>query len=125
MSPLQQNEETGSIATKYWSALFPLFKTILASRDSNEVYSALFDLDVDQLLPVALVDLSLTLQEAAHATSSGTGMNSEGRIAEVLLELASHRLCPREVASKIHQTLLTVGARKEALDLERRWRDRS
>lgn len=127
MSPLHRNDETVSIAAKYWPALLPLFKTVLASGDSNEVYSALFDLDVDHLLPVALADLSLTLREAVRTelTSGGVGMDSQGRIAEVLLEIACHRLCPREVASKINQTLLTAGARKEALALERAWRDRS
>lgn len=126
MSPLQQFDRGESVAAKYWSALRPLFQQVLKSCDSNEVYSALFDLDVDNLLPIALEDLASTLQEAARTKDSDdNGLNSEGRIAQALCEIAVHNLCNREVASAIHQTLVAVGARKEAIEVERRWRDRS
>jgi hypothetical protein len=127
MSPLQKNDGDSSIAGRYWSALFPLFQIILASGDGNEVYSALFHLDIDQLLPVGIQDLARTLQAAAKtaAANRSNGMNGEARIVQVLLEIASHQACPREIASEIHQTLLGVGARREVLDLERRWHERS
>jgi hypothetical protein len=126
MSPLQEFDRGESVAAKYWSALRALFQQILKSRDSNEIYSALFDLDVNNLLPIALPDLASILQEAARTQDSeDKGLNSEGRIAQALCEIAGHNLCNREVASEIHQTLVAVGARKEALEVERRWSDRS
>jgi hypothetical protein len=126
MSPLQEFSRGRTVAATYWAALRPLFQQILMSRDSNEVYSALFDLDVNSLLPIALKDLTSILQEAARAKDSeDTGLNSEGRIAQALCEIAGHNLCSREVASEIHQTLVAVGARKEALEVEGRWHDRS
>jgi len=125
MSPLQEWERGKRVAAKYWAALRPLFEEIVNSHDSNEVYSALFDLDVAALLPIALKELVFILQLAARSQDSvDKGLNSEGRIAQVLCKIASHNLCDRAVASEIHQTLLAVGARKEALEVERKWRDR-
>jgi hypothetical protein len=126
MSPLQDYDRGPKVAAKYWPALRTLFEEVVNSGDSNEIYSALFDLDVDTLLPVALRELALILQLAARSKdSSDKGLNSEGRIAQVLCEIACHSICDRAAASEIHQTLLAAGARKEALDVERKWRDRN
>ena len=125
MSPLQEFDRGESVAAKYWSALSALFSEIVNSRDSNEVYTALFDLDIKNLIPIALRELASILQEAARKGSDDEGLNSDGRFAQTLCEIASHDLCDREVASEIHQTLVAIGARKEALELERRWSDRS
>jgi hypothetical protein len=126
MSPLQEPARRESAAAKYWPALRPLFQEILKSRDANEVYGALFDLNIDNLLPAALKDLAAVLQEAARTKDvEDKGLNTKGRIAQVLCELGGHNLCSREVASEIHETLVAVGARKEAIEIERRWRDRS
>jgi hypothetical protein len=78
------------------------------------------------MLPVGLRELALALELAARSTDSlDKGLNSEGRIAQVLCEIACHDTCDRAIASEIHQTLLAAGARKEALDVERKWHDRN
>jgi hypothetical protein len=45
------------------------------------------------------------------------------RLAQVLRGIAMLPACPRQLAAEIHETLTALGARKELLDVERRWRD--
>ncbi len=128
MSPLHESERHNSIATRYWPALSSLFSAVLKSDEGEEVHGALLQFDLKALAPIALKELAQLLQEAArskdriHARASPS---TEGRIAEVLRDIANHERCTRDLASEIHQTLIHVGARKEVLEVERRLRDRS
>jgi hypothetical protein len=101
-----------------------LFEQILTSGDGGEVSGALFHLDLEQLAPMAVEELAtiLCVRARGHRHElGGAAHDDERRVAEVLHNVAMLDSCTRAIASEIHQTLVFVGARKEALDVERRW----
>jgi hypothetical protein len=124
MSPLHQSERKERIAAKYWPSLKPLFEQILTSGDGEEVSSALFHLDLEQLASVAVEGLATILCASAQAHLSEPGFaarDDERRVAQALRDIAMLDSCTRAIASDIHQTLVFIKARKEVLDVERRW----
>ncbi len=124
MSPLHRSDRTERIAARYWPTLKPLFKQILSSGDGEEVSGALFHLDLEQMAPVAVEELATILRASAEAHQSEPGhaaRDNERDIAQALRDVAMLDSCTRAIASDIHQTLVFIKARKEALDVERRW----
>jgi hypothetical protein len=121
MSPLHQSDHTERIAARYWPTLKPLFERILTNGDGEEVSGALFHLDLEQLAPMAAEELATILSARARNHPSDPDLSPRDDVAQVLGGIAMHDSCTHAIASDIHQTLVYIGARKEALDVERRW----
>lgn len=126
MSPLHRAPRAKALALagRYWADLRSLLEEILASGGDEEVSGALFHLDLGALAAPALDDLASMLCKAAIArfTEPAEGTR-EGprRAAQILRDIGLLEACTRAMASTIHQTLIAIGARKESLDVERRW----
>lgn len=120
MSPIHHVDRGESIAVRYWPVLKALFEEILTRGDAEDVSGALFHFDLDELTQTIVEELASILRGAARRPIEPAS-DSRHRIAQLLRDIGKLESCPRTTASEIHQTLVLMGARKEALDVERRW----
>lgn len=125
MSPIHRAERDEIVAQRYWSHLRSLFEKILATGDEEDVSGALFSFDLTALPQPAIEELASILRATAgNPRPIAPGRDNRDRIAQTLRDIALVDSCFRATASEIHQTLVSMGARKEALDVERRWKSR-